>query len=143
MYAHPAAAVENVVFGANLGATSRLLLTGYLDLDSAGPLDAYEAARVDLNEDGMDEIVLRERGCAEKEKICAHLFLAQTKDKIFKISEIQTRYIMLAGTYSDGVRDILAFRNEKNDYDFDLYVWDSRQSRYRLEREEKAAKVEE
>jgi len=141
--AQPSHSLENIVFGSTLGASAQISASSFLKEDFQTTLSAYEAARVDLNDDGIDEIILRETNCRNNSAPCAHIVLAHTNDQIFKLSEFQAKYIMLAGTYSHGIRDILAFRDKKNDYNFDLYIWDSHKGQYKLELEKKAAKVEE
>lgn len=90
-----------------------------------------EFASLDLNEDGIQEIVLKEQNCLNP---CSYLILGQTFSNDFFaysiLGEIKAHNLSLANTYTQGIRDIMALGNTYNDFASILYKWDSKASQY-------------
>ncbi|MGB0719581.1 MAG: hypothetical protein ACPGRX_03855 [Bdellovibrionales bacterium] len=87
-------------------------------------------AIADLNEDGLDEYIVKSADCPAQ---CRYFVFAQSGgDALLLIGEITGTSLLLGNTYSHGVRDILAFDNSLNDFDHHVYGWDAEQSRYAL-----------
>lgn len=124
------AAQELVFKSPDLGPTQTILLKDYLDQNK--PLPAIEEAliaRADLNEDGIDEIILR-HACKIPENICAHEILALSGEKFIKIGEIEARILALGQGYNAGIRTIWAYKNDTNHFEYDIYVWEPAARQY-------------
>lgn len=134
MLAHPALSVENLDFNTRLGPSASLYADAFLRKEYRDDLSDYQAATADLNADGIDEIILKKRGCEDSEILCRYLILAEKDNKMLLLSKIRARHIMLGEDYSHGVRDILAFKNRIDDYDYQIYVWDSSTIQYTIEK---------
>ena len=100
-----------------------------LELPSNIKKEEYKLARIDLNGDGDDEYLLSPILC---EVTCRHKILAYRKNKLIQIAEITARNIMLGGSYTHGIKDILAFDSEINDYNFVIYIWSPAEKMYIL-----------
>lgn len=94
----------------------------------------YKVAEIDLNGDGNKEFILKRKYCAGTNTTCIHLVLAQKKDEIVMLSNIPAKNLMIAGTKTFGIKDILAFKNEINQYDFDIYIWSPGEKKYIVKR---------
>lgn len=129
-------AVENIIYRNDIKPSARVQLESYLKGTARPDLSSFYISETDLNGDGINEIIMRVRDCDSRNVTCLHLILALPPQKVVMLGEINARKLMLAGTYSGNVKDILAFRNDKNDYDYDVYFWDPVSEKYNLERQE-------
>lgn len=94
------------------------------------PYTAFDVSAADLNQDHIREYIIRSpKGCVEE---CQFRIMADKGSQMIRLGNIKARVLMLASTSTLGVRDIKAFQNEHNDYDFTLYRWDADQSRYTM-----------
>ncbi len=108
-------------------------LQSYISEHYENNVSEYKFSRVDLNGDGIDELVSKKRKCLTVgTQYCEHSILAQTNDAILNLGNITAKHIITAGTSSHGIRDILAFKNQLNDYDFEIYVWSPAEKKYIL-----------
>lgn len=108
-------------------------LKGFYKTDSLG----FNIATSDLNADGINEYILKRKTCTQKKSVCTHIILANQKDKIRLLSSIRARHLMVGATSNYGVSDLLAFENDINDYDFDIYMWSPEEKMYILNIENK------
>ncbi|GJL84497.1 MAG: hypothetical protein DHS20C02_02720 [Micavibrio sp.] len=92
-------------------------------------------AGTDLNEDGINEFIISTQDCPPPKKMCSYLILADKGRSMISLGRIKARYLSLANTYSHGIRDIQAYDNEKNDFDYKLYVWEPASSHYTVKDE--------
>lgn len=89
--------------------------------------DSYEIALYDLNGDGIEEQITR--SCLENS--CIYTILAETNSADFiTLGKIQARLIAVSNDVQNGVRNIRAYKDEMNDYNYTLYLWDAENSRY-------------
>lgn len=133
--APPCYAVEELRYDTNISFTARFNINTYLANEFQTKADDYKIAVIDLNSDGIDEFILKRKICNLEKKLCTHMILAEKDNKILLLSTIRARTLMGGGTTSHGVKDILAFRNEINDYDFEIYMWSPTQKTYILKAE--------
>ena len=87
-------------------------------------------AGADLNRDGIDEFIVDSSGCRAAQTKCTYLILAESGENMIRLGRLAAYNIMLADSYSHGVRDIMAFNNADNDFAHTLYVWEPDRSRY-------------
>lgn len=89
----------------------------------------FRISKVDLNDDGLYEYVVQNTSCTAQ-KFCTFDILSDTKDNFFKLGRIKAKSMALSNIYTSGVRNLLVYNNNKNDYDYSVFVWDAPQSLY-------------
>lgn len=125
-----ATAYESLAYGAALPPSSRLLLEEWLEQEKETELSLYEVAVADLNRDGIGEYVLKPRKCYGKGGFCTFIVLAEGQKGALVLGKISAKKLALGDSYHTGVQDILAFRSNNNDYEYDIFVWDPLASEY-------------
>ncbi len=123
----PALASNPINFNGTLNDREKLLVDGYIKQ----VLTPDQIARVDLNEDGLSEYIIR-TGCAN---LCTFKVLAESSDKIVDLGDIKARSLELGNSYSASVRNIIAFQTDGNDYERTVYVWEPKAARYMIKQE--------
>ncbi len=99
-----------------------------------------ETARIagtDLNEDGINEFIVTTQNCQSQKKsskkiTCPYLIMADKGRSVILLGSIKARSISLANSYSHGVKDIRAYDNELNHFDYNLYTWEPSRSHYTM-----------
>ncbi|MCB1652202.1 MAG: hypothetical protein KDI46_09125 [Alphaproteobacteria bacterium] len=111
--------------------------------DISQSLDELEIAYIDLNEDGIDEMMLKEKSCTGQ-KICTISILARAPGKLHSLGKIEGKNVAIAQSYNHGIRDLMVYDDPDNDYKYDLYVWNPQETRYKLKEDarEKTEKQE-
>lgn len=127
-----AKASEKLDFSGNVGERSSHLIEKYTSEHIKTDAQPLKVARADLNQDGLDEYILKTSACESSSGSCTYAVLAEIKDTIIELGAFSARDVMLGNGYSSGIRNIVAFPNEINDFDYELYVWEPQQSRYIL-----------
>lgn len=128
-------ALEPVKYTHDLGTTKSLKLNAFLKNTYNTTKESFDIALIDLNIDGVDEYILKRKSCSVEKKQCFHMIIAEKGSELLLLSEISAKNLMVAGTSTHGIRDILAFKREINDYDFDIYMWSPSQKTYILKNE--------
>ncbi len=136
MFIQSAYALDNLKFETGIKSPSLRLqmdvfLQGFYKTDSRN----FDIASLDLNGDGIDEYILKRKSCTQAQSICTHLVLADQKTKMRLLSSIRAKHIMVGATSNYGVNDLLAFENNINEYDFDIYMWSPEEKMYILKAE--------
>lgn len=126
-----AAVTEPITFKEDYRATLRVLLVDFLKTHE----DRYKTAdflvaHIDLNNDGIDEHILRRKNCSDRNYECLHLIIAEKPETLILLGRINSREIMIGQSYSHGIKDLLAFQNHVNEYKFNIYMWSPRQKKY-------------
>lgn len=124
-------AVEPLSFNAAPSGLARQRIDNFtrdsLKTDPAG----MAIARADLNEDGLDEYILKAPDC-DAGGLCGFTVLANAADGIVEIGTFRARKIALGNSYSANVRNIVVYNDPQSDFAYQLCVWEPRQSRYIL-----------
>lgn len=124
-----AQAKEVLIFdNSSLLKITTIALSEYLSDD----LNNYEVAKTDLNDDGVSEYIAKTMPCEPEKQFCAYKVLGINDDQIFDLGAFEAKYLMISDQSHYGVRDILAYQNQYNDYDPTIYHWEPAQSRYIL-----------
>ena len=134
-YSQPAAAIEPLDYEKEISPSLGYQIDSFLQETYDASLSQYKIAGIDLNNDGINEHILKQRRCNVLTKQCTHLILAEKKNQILLLSKINAYNVMIGGTNSHGIKDVLAFTNEKNDYNFDIYMWSPSRKMYILRAE--------
>ncbi len=124
-----AAAYEKLAFRNEVTGLSRSIIHDYIRKDLQKTPDSIVITTTDLNGDGLDEFILREKICA-KSAPCEFYILAENKNRAIHLGTITAHDIALGNGVSDGIRDILAFQNANNAFDYTVYVWEPLKARY-------------
>lgn len=130
----PAYALQALSYSDELPPSARLKISAFLKGINYGALSDFTFSSTDLNGDNINEYIIKEKQCGQIQ--CLFLIIAEKKDDILLLSKIRAKHIMLGGTKSHGIFDILAFENELNDYDFDIYVWSPEEKKYMIKNDE-------
>lgn len=130
--AFPLHASEKLDFDQKLNERTQRLVEGFAQEQIKSDITDLRIARADLNEDGLSEFILTSKACENSPGLCDYTILAEMKDSIVEIGAFRARTVLLGNGYSGGIRNIMAFDKEINDYDYELYVWEPLQSRYIL-----------
>ena len=129
-----AEASERLSFSGQLSERSRHLLERYTAEQIKTDFHSLKIAKADLNEDNLDEYILRTDDCEEASSACTYLVLAEADDQIIQIGKFRAREVMLGNGYSSGIRNIAVLENQNSDFDYKLYVWEPAQSQYIMSR---------
>lgn len=132
LFAPPARAAQPLSFGAKISDTSRLALEKYIASTLARPAGTLETAPADLNNDGLNEFILRDKNCTS----CHFLLVAETGGAIVPLGEATGHTLKIDNTATAGVRSLLVYTNSANDYEYAVYVWEPRSSRYIMAKNE-------
>lgn len=118
-------AFEPLAFGASsFPLLSKQRISAWLEANTGLPVDQYSVAPEDLNRDGIAEYILKPLKCYDSNGFCPFLILADTSAGIITLGTISAKSLALGDSYHGGVQDILAFRSNNNDYEYDIFVWD-------------------
>ncbi len=123
-------AIEPINYNKNISISLKYQINNFLNNEYDMSISAYDIAGIDLNNDGIDEHILKQKKCYQDKKVCKYLIIAEKRNEIILLSKIKAKNIMIGETSSNGVKDILVFKNQINDYDFDIYIWSSEQKMY-------------
>ena len=121
-------------FGQKPSIVSLKNIDSFLKTHQRGNQSDYDIAENDLNNDGLQEFVLRPKTCPSDPKPCQYMILAENKNKIYILGMISAYKLMLSGTFSNGIQDFLAFQSDNNDYEYERYIWSPTEARYILEK---------
>lgn len=134
-YSKPAAALEPLDYSKKISPSIGYQIDSFLEKTYDTNLSQYDVAGIDLNNDGIDEHILKQIRCNIQTKQCTHLILAEKQKEILLLSKIKAYNLMIGGSSSHGIKDLLAFKNKINDYNFDIYMWSPSQKMYILRAE--------
>ena len=129
--AHNTYAAEKPAFDAPLPRSSYEALKLYSINSLSSDIESFSQATDDLNNDGLEEFILRTQSC-DAATGCTYHILAETKGDITPLGTLQGHNLLLGNEYSHGVRNLLVFTNPSNDFDYDLYTWHPEHSSYRI-----------
>ena len=130
IYPYSARAVEQLNFSDKISPSLKYQVNIFLEKTYKTDISLYNIAEIDLNNDGIDEHILKRKACNTKENQCIYSVIAEKGDEIILLAKIRARNIIAGETSSYGIKDILAFKNEINDYNFDIYMWSPSQKMY-------------
>lgn len=92
--------------------------------------NTYEAASIDLNNDGIKEYIVRSADCTD---VCSYNIFADKHDRLLILGAIEkARHLTVSDETTSGVRDIIVYRDKSNDYRETQYRWDATRSRYTI-----------
>ncbi|MEZ5919446.1 MAG: hypothetical protein R3D66_05965 [Alphaproteobacteria bacterium] len=88
-------------------------------------------APIDLNEDGLDEFIVKPKMCAKE---CDFTVMAENGNngQLIALGTLKGRELLPGNAYSHGVRHLLLFDDPNNDYSYSVYVWAAERSRYMM-----------
>lgn len=119
-----AQALEKLIYDADISALTAHKISKHETFNSIA-LDALDVAKADLNQDGIPELIIREKTCLETDEMCDYHVMADTQDSLFVLVSFKAKYLAIGQEKSSGVRNILVFKNQLNDFDYDVYTWNA------------------
>lgn len=123
-------AVEQLSFGDKVSPSLKYQINTLLGEVYETDISLYHIANIDLNNDGIDEHILKRKTCEVSKNQCIYSIIAEKDGKIILLSKIRAKNLIIGETSSFGIKDILVFKNEINDYNFDIYMWSPSQKMY-------------
>lgn len=123
-----ATAAESLRYDAPISRSSLERLKQFTSAAMESTLDAYDVAGTDLNDDGLDEFILKSKTCDQK---CRFAVVAENNRKIIPLVSIEAANVVLGNEFEHGVRNLLVFENPNNDFDYVLYTWHPLSSTYK------------
>ena len=114
--------------------TDRLLKSSALTLERflGDNFDQYDIAHIDLNGDGADEYITKNKDCSSKEGFCSYNIFGLNNSSVYKLGTLEAHTLMISDQRSYGIRQLIAYQNPINDFDYSIYRWDPAQSRFIL-----------
>lgn len=119
------AAGESLIYG-NISTDIRIRETlGFLQNSGVLPQGvAPSIARVDLNGDGIDEMIFRQmtEGC-EASSDCLFLLTGVSRKQPVLLATFRARKIGISGEKSYGVKKVLVYNQKRNDFQYITHAW--------------------
>ena len=126
--ATPALASEKLIYNQKLSKSSSLLIKKFLN---SSPSE-FDIAQIDLNDDGLSEFIIRPKTCNAHVAPCQFSIVAETGNDIVSLGVIDAMAVSVDAETTSGVRNIHAFDNPRNDFDYSLYNWEAARSQYMM-----------
>ena len=130
-FVRSAQALETLIYSQKTSRSSTIQIHKYIASQS-NINSNIEIAPIDLNDDGLNEFVVKDPACALDHGFCRFYVLAENDAEIISIGYIEAKNLAVDTKNSNGIRNLLAFETPSNDYARTLYVWDAVRSRYIL-----------
>ncbi|MEM8833985.1 MAG: hypothetical protein AAGB32_05540 [Pseudomonadota bacterium] len=93
--------------------------------------DPFIIAKTDLNDDFINEYVLRPANCT-KGQICSHGIMVYMDEKPLLIGEFDAHKIAIAFKKDYGVKRLIVYNQAHNDFSSKLARWDPQLFQYKL-----------
>ncbi len=117
--------------------TLRLQLDDFLEKNFNSDSSRFVMSSTDLNGDNLLEYILKRKNCGQYTNICTYLIIAEKKEGLTLLSKISAHNLMVGDGKSYGIKNLLAFKNPSNAYDFDIYMWSPHEKMYILKPDKK------
>lgn len=131
-YAKPVFALETLIYDKKISTSLSYQIDIFLKEQFDTSLSQYSIASIDLNNDGVDENVIKQNRCVSSGGKCTYLIIAEKKHEIFILFKIRAYNLAVGDANSSGVKDVLALTDKTNDYNFDIYMWSPSRKMYIL-----------
>lgn len=123
-------ALEALKFQEDYSTSLKFQIDHFLKESQGTSASQYVMADVDLNNDGIDEHILRRKSCETPSTMCTYIIIAEKDDRILLLSKISAKNLMVDGKMTYGIKNLLAFNNDRNDYEYDIYMWSPKEKLY-------------
>lgn len=95
------------------------------------PEDAWSVSRIDLNNDGRDELILKtEADDCDARRGCDYLVAAEKSSHWIQLGRIKAFNILVSDKRTYGVRDLIVYNIPNNDFESVRYVWKPKSFKY-------------
>ncbi|MDB2682977.1 hypothetical protein N9Z27_01850 [Alphaproteobacteria bacterium] len=127
-------AQEKLYFNNSISDVQEALVAGYVRIHLQAHIDDFTIARTDLNYDGIFEFIVKLKDCGKVRELCDFHILAEGPkgDKVLSLGVISAYQVAGGNGSAHGIRDILAFQNELNDFSSVIYRWNEKSSQYQM-----------
>lgn len=133
---YPSMAAERLIFKKDalgaLGASTRLALPEYATNTLGTSIENLEVAAADLNQDGIDEFIVKPMNCNENLALCPYYILAETPKGLISLGTIPAKTILLGQDSVHGIRNLMVFSDTKNDFAYNIFAWNPLASSFKL-----------
>ena len=122
-----AKALEPLTFSDKVSPAVLASLHGYLEEASSD----YLFASVDLNDDGLDEVVSVAKSCkAQTPKRCNYTVFGRGDSNAHILLQVEAWNMSVADHSFSGVRQLMIFKSRNNQFKPSPYTWNALKSRY-------------
>ncbi len=125
-------ALEELNYGKKISYSLSYKIDTFLNGEYGNSISDYNISSIDLNNDGIDEQVLKQKQCHLSKGKCTYLVIAEKKQEILILFKIKAYNLAIGNIGSNGVKNVLALTNNVNDYNFDIYMWSPTRKMYIL-----------
>lgn len=134
LFISPATALEELKYSSinDYSPSLYLQLESFLKKEFKSNASDYLIANTDLNGDNLDEHILKRKNCGKYTNICTFIIVVEKNGKPTLLSKINAQRLMVGNDENYGIKNLLAFKNPKNAYDFDIYMWSPDKKMYIL-----------
>lgn len=115
-------ASQDLFFSETPTPTAQVLLNNFLKNTKKSTED-FTYSEHDINNDGFPEFFLKSKKCDVSSLYCKFYILAKKGTEIILLLELQAKKIAISDTKTNGIHDILAIRDKKNDYKYEQFIW--------------------
>jgi len=130
LFPHHGYALEALTFKEDYSTTLKFQIDQFLQEELGTEASQYVMADVDLNLDGIDEHILKRKSCKTSVNTCTFIIIAEKDDRILLLSKISAKNLMVDGKVTYGIKNLLAFNSDRNDYKYDIYMWSPKEKLY-------------
>jgi hypothetical protein len=116
-----AQAQQRLSFGEPLSSKEQKIIS-FVRKNVQDPDNKYVLSKIDLNNDSLDEYVVRAQSCTSK-TLCRHDIIALLENKPLLLLSAQARQIIIENNHHFGVQDITLYDNTMNDFQKSNYAW--------------------
>lgn len=92
-------------------------------------LKTHMVATADLNEDGIEEFILRQKDCVDN-SLCDYKVLARKKSDTTPLGAFKARKVLLGSHYTNGIRNFIVYADASSDFSYSVYAWDKDRSEF-------------
>ena len=88
------------------------------------PGDAWDVSAIDLNDDGIDENILKTRSeFCDDTAGCQYIIAGRKQGEWIRLGGLKAFNILVSDRRTYGIRDLIVYNSTYNDFESVLYVW--------------------
>lgn len=128
-------AAQPVIFKPAVEFTAQGAIVDFVSMIEGFSRPNTDIAQVDLNNDDIYEYIVKNTRCTPA-KGCAYLIVAQNKDDYTIIGTFSGKNISISDKQTHGIRDILVYNEDLNDYRHNTLKWNMQKMQYDFNQEQ-------
>ena len=123
-----------LTLGGGKGRKTSLSVLEYFVKEKKIPQAPYSVAKTDLNNDAIEEYILRplNKSDCPKAPICPHYIVAQQNHEYILLGKFDAHKMLISNKKAYGIRDIIVYNTPHNDFSYKTAVWNPFSYRFEL-----------